>query len=151
MGTTNGNLLSKLVQDIVGHVCEVAENPYGSVLSLDFGPMGRRANDAPDAKLHGWRNLVILSPWRLEDDVSVRADWNVEGGSEGELQEILKALTGHKVVSASTSGPAWDLRLEWSHGLRMVVFADSTDDRDDAWFILGTDGAEASAVPIWSA
>ena len=125
-----------------------AENPYGSILSLDFGALTLRKGDEPTAKTHGWRHLTVLSPWRLQSADEIIADWNVDGGANGKLHQLIQGLVGDTVVSAQTSGPAWDLALQWVSGLTLSVFGDATDDRDSAWFILGSDGIEASAVPI---
>ena len=140
--------LQSLVRDIVGQQCEGAQNPNGSVLSLDFGTLGRRANDDPSATPHGWRHLTVLSPWRLESEAEIVIDWNTDGGTGGAIMPAIEGLIGQRVVAASTAPPGWDLRIRWSNGLTLVVFGDSTDDREDAWFILGTDGAEAGAVPV---
>jgi hypothetical protein len=135
------------VQEIAGQKCERASNPHGSILSLDFGPLSLRPDEAPDSTPHGWRHLTVLSPWRLQTDREVISDWNVEGGAEGYVTSTLKLLIGQKVVSVETEPPAWDLRIRWENGLTLVVFGDCTDDRDDAWFILGTDGVEIGATP----
>jgi hypothetical protein len=146
---------SKEIHDVVaqlaGQRCEGADNPYGSILSVDLGPLGLRRGEESGAKQHGWRHLTVLSPWRLHTDREVVADWNVEGGAGGPLPALVKQLVGDVVMAADTSGPAWDLRLTWKSGLTLCVFSDSTDDRDDAWFILGTDGIEVSAAPEFGA
>jgi hypothetical protein len=90
----------------------------------------------------------VLSPWRLESEAEIVIDWNTDGGAGGAILPAIEVLIGQRVVAASTSPPGWDLRIRWSNGLTLVVFGDCTDDREDAWFILGTDGAEAGAVPV---
>lgn len=137
-----------LLRDIVGPLCERATNPHGSILSLDFGTMARRPDDEPAAVLHGWRHLTILSPWRLQDDQQIHCDWNTNGGRNGLIAPFIARLEGQRVLEATTSPPGWDLTLRWSEGLTLLVFGDSNNERDDAWFILGTDGAEAGATPI---
>jgi hypothetical protein len=81
---------------------------------------------------------------------TVVCDWNFEGGATGEIQRIIEMLIGRSVLSATVDPPACDLRLSFAGGLTLVVFADRTDEREDAWFILGSDGAEAGAVVPWS-
>lgn len=137
-----------LVRDIVGQRCEAAKNNYGSLLSLDFGPLALRADDDPSATPHGWRNLMIFSPWRLETETEILCDWNTEGGVTGKINPVVETLVGQHVVAADTAPPGWDLRLRWSDGLSLVVFGDGLRGDDDAWFIIGTDGAEAGAIPV---
>lgn len=137
----------RVVRDLIGQRCERVENPYGSVLSVDLGPLGVRLDDRPDTKAHGWRHLTVLSPWRLQTADFVVCDWNDEGGPAGRLGDLLGALVGERVSSAEATGPGWDLILHWSNGMSLMVFSDSTDHRDDAWFILGTDGVEVAAGP----
>lgn len=140
--------LRRAVTELVGLRCEGADNPYGSVLRLDLGPLGRRITDASDVPPHGLRHLTVLSPWRLEDRNAIIADWNVAGSPDGSLSSIAGQLVGDVVVHAEASAPGWDLRLQWQSGRTLVVFGDSTPDRADAWFILGTDGLEVAATPV---
>lgn len=140
--------VQELVSQIVGTSCEVAENPYGSILSIDFGPLGLGPDDSADARMHGWRHLTVSSPWRVQDDHEILFDWNVDGGANGLLPRLLSLLVGQTVVSAFTKPPAWDLVLRFAGGFQLVVFGDRDDNRDDAWFILGTDGAKATARPV---
>lgn len=142
------NDIQSIVAQMVGHRCEAVSNPYGSILSIEIGDLALRPGSPPGSKPHGFRHLTIYSPWRLEDDHAVLLDWNVDGGTGGLIQPNIQILVGRTVISASTSAPAWDLRLNWTGGLRLVVFGDATDNRDDAWFILGSDGAQAIACPI---
>lgn len=137
-----------LLGDIVGQRCERAANPHGSILSLDFGTLGRRQGDDAAAPTHGWRHLTVLSPWRLQNDHEILCDWNTDGGRNGTIASAIEKLVGQLAVAAHAAPPAWDATITWSNGLTLVIFGDSTDDRDDAWFILGTDGAEAGATPI---
>jgi hypothetical protein len=136
-----------LLADIVGQRCERATNPYGSILSLDFGVLGKREGDDSSSLSHGWRHLTVLSPWRLQDDKGIRCDWNCDGGAGGQITAEISRLTGQVVVSAVTTLPAWDMVMRFSSGVELVVFGDSNDDREDAWFILGTDGTECGASP----
>ena len=137
-----------LVRDIVGQLCEGATNPYGSILTLELGTLSQRLSSTEPGELYGWRQLTVLSPWRLQTETAVLCDWNCEGGANGTINPVIEQLKGEHVVTAETAPPGWDLRIHWSNGLSLVVFGDSTDDREDAWFILGTDGAEAGAVPV---
>jgi hypothetical protein len=137
-----------LLADVVGQRCERATNPHGSILSLDFGELGRRIDDDASSVLHGWRHLTILSPWRLQLPAEVLCDWNSSGGPSGALGAVIAQLEGQTVVAAATTTPAWDLILTFSSGVQLMVFGDSTDSREDAWFILGTDGTECGAVPV---
>ena len=136
-----------VLAELVGQRIEGADNPYGSIFRLDIGPLARRADDDDDARPHGWRHLTILSLWRLETDREVRCDWNDPGGASGTLSGFIAPLVGLSIRSARAMPPSWDLVLTLSDGSRMVVFSDSSDDGDDAWFILGTDGLELSVSP----
>lgn len=140
--------LRALLADIVGQRCERATNPHGSILSLDFGALARRENDDSSSVAHGWRHLTIFSPWRLQSEDEILCDWNSDGGAGGVITTVLSQLEGQTAVSTATEPPAWDMTIQFSSGLQLVVFGDSTDDRDDAWFILGTDGKEGGATPV---
>lgn len=135
-----------VLSQLVGQRCEGADNPYGSILRFDIGEMAKPLDD-PDAHPHGWRHLTVLSPWRLESASEVLGDWNLEGGAHGSIGQLIQQLRGQMVRAVRSSGPSWDLVIEWESGLRLCVFSDSNDDRDDAWFILGTDGLELSVGP----
>lgn len=141
------NDVQAVIRELIGQRCEGADNPYGSILRMEIGPLGRRADDPPTAAPHGWRHLTVLSPWRLESIDGVIADWNLSGGDQGEILGRVAALVGLTVVAASAEPPGWDLTLSWSNGMRLRVFGDCTQDRDDAWVILGTDGLELGAGP----
>lgn len=78
----------------------------------------------------------------------VLCDWNSSSGSEGVIAAVIARLEGQTVVAATTTTPAWDLTLTFSSGVQLVAFGDNTDDREDAWFILGTDGTECGAIPV---
>jgi hypothetical protein len=153
--TTRTTLLEYL-QELVGKRCERAENPIGSILLLDIGPLGRGPHQEPESVPSGWRSLTIESPWRLQDEEKVLCDWNARSGVAGEILNAIRGLVGHSVVRVHTSPPAWDLQIWWSNGMSLVVFSDSNEDRQDAWSILGTDGITITAgprqgdVPGWS-
>lgn len=139
--------VEQLLNDITDQPCSRAENPHGSILSLDFGVLSRRQDDEPGAKKHGFRHLTVLSPWRIQSPGEVICDWNTTGGAKGGITPAVAELVGCRVVKASCWLPAWDMRLKFDNSWELVVFGDSDDDREDAWFILGTDGAEGGAVP----
>jgi hypothetical protein len=141
------NEVRAILAQLVGLRCEGLDNPHGSVLSLDIGPLGHRPDDAPSARPHGWRHLTILSPWRLRTATEVIADWNIPGGAKGRLLESVKRLVGQAVTRAQAEPPGWDLLLTFGDGSVLQVFADSNANRDDAWFILGTDGLELGVGP----
>lgn len=138
--------LQHVLYELVGQRCEGADNPHGSILRLDIGPLGIRADESA-AQPHGWRHLTILSPWRLETRTAVLCDWNESGGMKGTLGGLVQPLVGASLVSAKAQGPGWDLTMEWSNGYRLLVFSDRTEDREDSWVILGTDGLELGAGP----
>ncbi len=123
--------------------------PHGSILRLDLGPLGHRATDGPQDRPHGWRHLTVESPWRLEDEQYVICDWNFPGGKDGDIARLASTLVGHHVVQATAVAPGFDLDLRFSGGLRLVVFADSDDVRQDAWMILGTDDLTLSVGPAF--
>lgn len=136
-----------LLGELVGQRCEGVDNPYGSILRLDIGPLAVRVDDEVGAKPHGWRHLTIESPWRLVLQREVLCDWNDDGGTGGVLTDLIASLKGKTVLEVSAAPPGWDLRIRLSDGFELFVFSDSNDDRDDAWFILGTDGLTLSAGP----
>ena len=130
-----------VLRELVGQRCEAIDNPYGSVIRLDIGPMGHRPGET-DARPHGWRHLTIFAPWRLESRSEVVGDWNLPGGFHGTIVPAVQRLLADTISAARSAPPGWDLVLDWSSGLRLVVFSDRTEDRDDAWAILGTDNVE---------
>jgi hypothetical protein len=117
------------------------------VLRFDLGQLALGPHDEPNSRPHGWRHLTIKSPWRLQTGAQVLCDWNAKSGAEGEILKVASQLVGLTVKGVQTSPPAWDLELHWSNHTTLVVFSDSNEDRDDAWFILGTDGLEIIAGP----
>jgi hypothetical protein len=141
------NDIQVVLKQLVGQRCEGVDNPYGSILRLDLGPLGRRSDDSLTAPLHGWRHLTVLCPWRLESPDEVLADWNLKGGFDGQILSRTQVLRGLTVAEVAASPPAWDLTLVWSNGLRLCIFSDSDEDRSDAWVILGTDGLELGVRP----
>jgi hypothetical protein len=140
--------ITEVVASLVGLRCEAIENPIGSIISIDFGPLSLRPDDPPTARPHGYRHLTVLSPWRVQTDDDVIVDSNVDGGTNGLIRPLLRDLVGQRVVAAATSPPAWDLRISLSSSVHLLVFGDATDDRDDAWFILGTDGIQVAGQPV---
>jgi hypothetical protein len=145
---THTMTLSTILEDLVGQRCVGADNPHGSILRLDIGPLGPPPDD-PSGRQHGWRHLTVLSPWRITAKGRVIADWNTPGGVHGEIVEAATSLIGHSVVNAKCEGPGYDLDISFSDGFRLFVFSDTDDGREDAWFILGTDGLELSVRPAY--
>ena len=135
------------LNELVGHKCEGVDNPLGSVLRLDIGARGLGPHDGPNSEPHGWRHLTIESPWRLENRREVLCDWNLSQTDAAGLKSCIAQLAGQTIRSVEAELPGCDLRLSWSNDLKLIVFADTTEDRDDAWFILGTDGLELTAGP----
>lgn len=140
--TINGYL-----KDLVGKRCEAADNPTGSVLRLDIGPLGLGPHDEVSSRPHGWRHLTISSPWRFQNDREVLCDWMSAIDSPAILSEYMHRLIGEAVVDIQAVAPANDLWVTFSNGILLKVFADRTKDREDSWFILGTDGFELVAGP----
>ena len=139
--------LSSYLNELVGQKCEGVDNPVGSVLRLDIGPLGLGPHDEPDSEPHGWRHLTIKSPWRLQNVQEVLCDWNLCQTDAGALRACIAQLAGQTIQNAEADLPGCDLRLSWSNDLMLIVFADTNEDREDAWFILGTDGLELTAGP----
>jgi hypothetical protein len=139
--------LTHALGEIVGIDCTRAQNPYGSTLVLDFGELSLPEDALPKERPRGWRRLTVYSPWRVQSQREIAFDWNVDGGAAGILPSLVRALVGATVVGFSTALPAWDLAIDFSNGLKLVVFGDFDDDRDTAWFITGTDGMSLSACP----
>jgi len=145
------------LRQLIGERCERVDNPAGAILVLDIGPLGRW-QERPDHGTIGWRQLTILSPWRLQSDIEVFCDWNADGGTEdGAILRAVRQLLGRTIVEAHCAPPGWDLLLRWSNGLTLHVFADTKEERADAWSLLGTDGLVLAAGPArrrasgWSA
>lgn len=138
--------LQDYLNELVGKRCEGADIPVGSVLRIDIGPLGLGPHDEPDSQPHGWRHLTVKCPWRLEAANEVLCDWNTPES----VLNYLDRIVGQEVKRISASLPGLDLRLTLSNGVALTVFADSTVDRDDAWFVLGTDGFELTAGPVRS-
>lgn len=139
--------IKRVLDELIGQRCEAVDNPLGSLLRLDIGPMGHRADDGPEDEAHGWRHLTVFSPWRLEDHERVICDWNFPGGKNGVLRSLIQHLLGSTVQAATASPPGWDLTLTMSNGLKLFVFSDSQDEGDDAWMVLGTDGLTLGVNP----
>jgi hypothetical protein len=139
--------VAAVLAGMVGKRCESLDNPIGSILRLDIGPLAKRADAKPHERPHGWRHLTILSPWRLESPDTVIADWNIPGGAQGDLERAVQCLIGQHVVQLHAEPPGWDLTIQWSGHLKLFIFSDSGEDREDAWAILGTDGLELGVRP----
>lgn len=136
------------VQDVLGQIvgmeCTRAENPTGSILSLDFGKLSRAQDDPPDSRSHGERHLTVLSPWRLHEQNHVRCDWNSD-----DISSAVRMLAGRTVTAAVTNSPGWDIMMQLSQGFALYVFGDQSDDY--AWFMLGSDGLRLTVSPSTAA
>lgn len=137
-----------LVRDLEGQPCCAAQNPYGSILLLDFGAMKTSVDASSSGGSRGWRSLSVLSPWRLETENHVLCDWNVTGGANGYIDAQISVLVGESVLEVETRPPGWDLRIKWSNGLVLLVFGDCTDLRGEAWYLLGDEGQEVAGVLV---
>lgn len=131
---------------VVGCRCEVADNPVGSVIHVDLGPLSNRSDDQPGARMHGRYCFTIRSPWRLIENSLVVSDWNDRGGSGGDIEAALGKLIGAVVIGVQVEEPGCDIRLLFANQSVLQVFADSDAD-DDAWFVIGTDGMLVKARP----
>src|SRR5436309_2202733 len=140
--------LHTTLREIIGWPCVRAQNPHGSIISLDFGKLELPKDALPKEQPTGRRSITVYSPSRVEDDAAIHLDWNVDGGPDGRLRDLIRVFEEQQLVSADTEAPAWDLRMIFSNGLRLVVFGDFDDERDVAWFVTGTDGLMLSARPI---
>ncbi|MFL5613008.1 MAG: hypothetical protein ACJ796_05040 [Gemmatimonadaceae bacterium] len=136
------------LREIIGWPCVRAQNPHGSIISLDFGTLELAKDAVPKELPTGRRSITVYSPWRVEDDAAIHFDWNVDGGATGRLRELIRVFEGLQVVSTAAKAPAWDLRVVFSNGLCLVVFGDFHDERDFSWDLNGTDGLMLSARPI---
>lgn len=125
-----------VLRELVGQQCQGADNPYGSIFRLEIGPLRHR-------------HLTIYSPWRLDGPDRVICDWNFPGGAKGTITPLTHTVIGRTVESATADPPGWDLQIVFSGGLVLKTFNDSEEDPGDAWTILGTNGLEISARPIY--
>jgi hypothetical protein len=143
--------IGQVLPELVGQPCTRAFNPYGSILCLDIGPLGHRADDDPDARQRGWRTLTVYSPWRLQTTDQIACDWNYAGGYEGEITPLIQPLVGQVVEMASAEPPpGWDLRIRFSGGLTLITFSDREDVDRKVWTILGTDGLQLLVEPVFA-
>ena len=133
-----------VLSELSGVKCEGADNPYGSVIRFDLGELGLGPKQDETDVLHGWRHLTVLSPWRIQTPTMILGDWNAD-----DITPVLREPIGKRVKAAESVPPGWDLRIKWEDGVELLVFGDATIDREDAWFILGTDGLEISGSPVF--
>jgi hypothetical protein len=140
--------LRRSAEHLRGLPCTCAQNPIGSTLTMDFGLLARSAAALPKERARGEHRLTIYSPWRVQDESEVLFDWNVDGGADGLLPRLVSTLEGSVVERVVLDAPAWDLRLEFSTGLVLVVFADFDDDREVAWYITARGMPSVSARPV---
>jgi hypothetical protein len=72
-------------------------------------------------QFEGEANLLVWCTWRLDTDASPLS-------SSDDVQEnvvaALQRLVGHKVANVQVDLPGWDLRIDFSGGLRLRVFCD---------------------------
>jgi hypothetical protein len=139
--------INSLLREMIGQPCVGLDNPYGSTIRLEIGPLGLRVDDELTARPHGWRHFTIKSPWRLASKQFVLCDWNDREETSESISERIATLVGRSVLDVSATPPDWDLRIRFSGNLELFVFADSDTSREDAWFLLGTDGLAISAGP----
>jgi hypothetical protein len=128
-----------VVQSFIGLKCVNIINPAGSILVVDFDRADAIGTYSAEEPSTPWRSLTVLSPWRLSSATHVLADWNVDGGKGGLILPIMSRLCGTSVVSAHAAGPDWDLIMYFSDGTKITVFSDTLDDRESAWYVLGSD------------
>jgi len=102
------------LRQLIGERCERVDNPAGAILVLDIGPLGRW-QERPDHGTIGWRQLTILSPWRLQSDIEVFCDWNADGGTEdGAILRAVRQLLGRTIVEGSVVAV-----VQWPHPPRL--------------------------------
>lgn len=140
--------LSHILEALVGQRCEAIDNPIGSILLIDIGPLGPPDPDRPGVRPNSWRHLTIECPWRLQTSERVLCDWNDSNGAEGAILAAMSGLIGQRITSASATPPGWDLSLAWGSGVTLLTLSDATVDRWDAWSVLGTDGLQVGAGPL---
>jgi hypothetical protein len=143
----NEHSIQEVLHGLVGQRCQWVDNPVGSILLIDIGPVSAEGGETSGLRPRSWRHLTVECPWRLQSQDRVLCDWNDDGGVGGLIERTVSALHGQSVTGASAIAPAWDLKLTFSGGLSLFAFADSNDLRADAWSILGTDGLEAAIGP----
>lgn len=141
--------LLNVLLGLVGQRCTGADNPHGSVIRLDIGDLGPASGEPEHSKKHGWRHLTIQSAWRLESAEEVLASWDTSESDGEVLAERLRSLLDRKILAATAAPPAYDLAIELSGGVVLKVFCDCGDTETDCWFLLGTDGLEVGARPVF--
>ena len=134
-----------LLQALCGQPCSGIDNPHGSVIRLDIGPTIEVLTIRGRLVQRGWRQLTVLSPWRLERSSTVLLDWNALARDPDGGNSRISSLVGATITAVETQGPGWDLAVSFSDGSVFRVFNDINEDRSEGWYILGTDGLELSA------
>ena len=138
--------IARVLDSLAGLEVSRAESPVGYVLSLDLGTLGRSADATTEERTHGWRHLTVLSPWRIESTDGTICDW-VACVEAPRSALPLSFLRGKRVHEARSRAPTWDLVIHFDGGLLLTVFTSRSKDREDGWFVLGTDGVEVAGVP----
>lgn len=135
--------VASAVAQLRGLACTQADNPHGSILLIDLGPLAVPEGLPAEAPKRGYRSLTIFCPWRLETATDVLGDWNGSGSTSERINQLLSSLVGVTVADAQVFPPSGDLRINFSNGTHLIVFVDSNGEAaDDAWSLLGTDGLE---------
>ncbi len=136
-----------ILDGLRGHVCTGVDNPIGSVLRLDIGPLSVPTHgsekDGTDRGItpapHGWRHLTIESPWRILYRGEVVCDWNDRGGFHGTIGADIRKLLNARVEEVQADTRTWDLAITFNDDLELGVFCDTEEDREEALTLMGTD------------
>ena len=100
----------------------------GSVIALHIGARTIRAKPLrnPHAsylirRYDGAYSLLLWCSWRIDSDLDVVAGSHMVNTNDGPMVVGSNAICGQRITSATCSGPAFDLRLEFENRHTLVV------------------------------
>ena len=116
----------------------VAGEGTGTRVSLDFGQKISRKGSSNNPLLSevlrhytGEFSVFIREcAWRLESDQTL-CTWKSPNANDGEMIRCLQGLVGRCVTRVSVASPAFDLVIEFSGDLKLSLFCDCFDEKND--------------------
>lgn len=117
------------LQAIVGQNCwhVVAGGLVGPTFALALGKRVPRPAPLRHVQSEEFRNndgeynLLVWCSWRLDGESEALASSDQEPET---IARALAVLVNQTISEATCSAPAWDLRLEFSGGQKLMVFCD---------------------------